>query len=85
MNVMELLEHFSDEVIVRVKLAGTRAKVLSGGKVGFEVSEDDPTLEHDYADYLGEHYCKREVVEWFYAKYDGECDELVVWIKEVSA
>lgn len=70
MLLEDLLKHFSWEVMVRIKEAGENG----------EVREDCPTLFHDFNQYVDTIYLGRDVCDWFYAKYDGECDELVVWL-----
>ena len=65
------MKHFSDECMVTIKLAK-----------GDEVSENDLVLDHDFLNYIDRIYDNAEVVDWFYAKYEGECDELVIWIKD---
>lgn len=71
MTVKELSAHFSDECMINIKLAKSD-----------ELVEDDLTLHHDWLNYFGTAYDNAEVAGWFYAKYEGECDELVVWIKD---
>lgn len=82
MTVKELIEHFSGEVMVGVKLAGTFAKIHENNDEWNEVNEHDLTLWHDFNWSVPYVYDNAEIVSWFYAKYEGECDELIIWIKD---